>query len=171
MKVHALRLCVVFMLTLPLFAADKKASAGQQTVTVWTADSIPWEPTNPDGTKDAILEGDPSLKGKPYTYAFFIPAGYYEHHWHTAAARVAVLRGAIRVALGDHLDKSNMQTFAAGTYFIVPANVEHSMGAETDTVIIGTAIGPWKTHHHGESGAMSASSHDKSHHQNAAAQK
>jgi hypothetical protein len=30
---------------------------------------------------------------------------------------------------------------------LVPADVEHTMGADVDTIIIGTAIGPWKTHH------------------------
>jgi len=29
----------------------------------------------------------------------------------------------------------------------VPANVEHSMAADEDTIVIGTATGPWSTHH------------------------
>jgi hypothetical protein len=32
-------------------------------------------------------------------------------------------------------------------FLFVPANVSHTMAADEDTIIIGTAFGPWHTHH------------------------
>jgi hypothetical protein len=31
--------------------------------------------------------------------------------------------------------------------------VKHSMGADIDTIIIGTAVGPWATHHNENHGS------------------
>lgn len=120
------------------------------TARVWDAKSIAWQNVYPDGTRWSVLEGDKDAPGKAFTYAFFIPAGYWEHHSHNQDARVAVISGALKVAIGPKLDKEGAKSYAAGTYLLVPANVEHTMGAEVDTIIVGTAMGPWKTHHDGE---------------------
>ena len=117
---------------------------------VWDAASIKWQETYADGTKYSLLEGDRNAPGKSFTYAFFIPAGYWEHHWHSQDARVAVLQGALRVSFGDKLDKENAKPYPVGTFLLVPANLQHTMGADVDTIIIGTAVGPWATHHHEE---------------------
>lgn len=62
-----------------------------------------WDPTHivrqnsyPDGTKWSILEGDKDATGKAFTYAAYIPAGYWEHHSHNQDARVAVISGALK---------------------------------------------------------------------------
>ncbi|HMH08190.1 MAG TPA: cupin domain-containing protein [Terriglobales bacterium] len=121
-----------------------------QSVTTWDAKTITWQRVDPDGTKWAVLEGDKDEPGKLFSYAFFIPAGYWEHHWHSQDARVAVIAGTLKVAIGDELDKEGAKSYPVGSYLLVPANVEHTMGADVDTIIIGTAAGPWKTHHHKE---------------------
>lgn len=112
----------------------------------WDARSIVWQRVDADGTKWSVLEGDKDAPGKAFTYAFFIPAGYWEHHSHNQDARVAVISGTLRLAIGHELDKAGAKPFPAGSYLLVPANVEHTMGADIDTIIVGTAIGPWKTH-------------------------
>jgi quercetin dioxygenase-like cupin family protein len=128
---------------------DKEAAAAKA-VQTWSAHNIVWQREDPDGTKWAVLEGDKDAPGKLFTYAFFLPAHYWEHHWHTQDARVAVIRGALKVAQGDKLDKKGAITYPAGSYLMVPAYVQHTMGADVDTIIIGTAVGPWKTHRHDE---------------------
>jgi quercetin dioxygenase-like cupin family protein len=119
-------------------------------VATWDAKTIQWQVIDNDGTKWAVLEGDKDAVGKQFTYAFFIPAGYWEHHWHTQDARVAVIQGALKVAQGNALDKEKAIAYPVGSYLFVPANAQHTMGADVDTIIIGTAKGPWKTHHHEE---------------------
>lgn len=121
---------------------------GQTTaVKTWNADNIAWQRTDTDGTKWAVLEGNKDEAGKTFTYAFFLPAGHWEHHFHNQDARVAVVSGALKVAVGPELDKQGAQTYPVGSFLYVPANVQHTMGADVDTICIGTAVGPWKTHY------------------------
>ena len=121
--------------------------AAQQPMT-WTASSIEWQETYADGTRYSVLEGRRDVPGQAFTYPFFIPRGYWEHHWHSSDARVVVVSGALRVAYGDRLDREHAVTLPAGTFALVPANQQHTMGADEDTIVIGTAVGPWKTHRH-----------------------
>ena len=148
MRTAILTFIIAFTL---LAAAQDGRVAGTQSY-AWTATNIKWQEEYPDGTKYSLLEGSRDIPGNAFTYAFFIPAGYYEHHWHSSDARVAVLSGALRVGYGESLDKSRMQSYGVGSFLLVPANMKHSMGAETDTIIIGTALGPWSTHHNHEHG-------------------
>jgi quercetin dioxygenase-like cupin family protein len=128
------------------------ASAQTKTAQAWDENNIKWQEINPDGTKYSVLEGRRDLPGQSFTYAFFIPAGYWEHHWHTQDARVAVIKGALRVSFGETLDKIHAQSYPVGSFLLVPANVKHTMGADVDTIIIGTAVGPWSTKHNAEQG-------------------
>lgn len=132
----------------PAKAKASTTASKAKSAQTWNADSIVWQREDSDGTKWAVLEGDKDAPGKTFTYAFFLPAGYWEHHWHTQDARVAVIKGALRVAEGDTLDKAGAKSYPVGSYLYVPANVPHTMGADVDTIIIGSAQGPWKTHHH-----------------------
>jgi len=119
-------------------------------VKTWDPGNIVWQSADPDGSKWAVLEGDKDAPGKAFTYAFLVPAGHWEHHSHNQDARVAVISGALKVSVGRTLDKAGAKTYSVGSFLYVPANVEHTMGAEVDTICIGTAVGPWKTHHDGE---------------------
>ena len=54
----------------------------------WNLESLEWQDIGVDGTKYALLEGRRDLPGEGFTYAFFIPAGFWDPaHWHTADAR------------------------------------------------------------------------------------
>ena len=126
------------------------AFAQSPVVKTWDPGNIIWQSTDPDGSKWAVLEGDKDASGKAFTYAFLVPAGHWEHHSHNQDARVAVISGALKVAVGPTLDKTGATTYPVGSFLFVPVNVEHTMGAEVDTICIGTAMGPWKTHHDAE---------------------
>ena len=112
----------------------------------WSPDTIPWQPANPDGTRFALLEGVRDRAGVPFTYAFFIPAGVWDGpHSHKATARVVVARGRLRLGYGKRMDKVAASEFPVGSIVIVPAGAVHFDGAAEDTIIIGTAVGPWST--------------------------
>jgi len=128
-------------------SADRGAAKKPQ---AWDAKSIEWQQVDPDGTKSALLEGRRDVPGEAFTYAVFIPACYHEHHWHSADARVAVIQGALKVSFGETLDLEHARAYPAGSFLLVPANVKHTMAADEDTILIGTAVGPWSTHRHGE---------------------
>ena len=112
----------------------------------WTPETIPWQRTNPDGTRFALLEGVRDKTGVPFTYAFFIPAGVWDApHRHAATARVVVAKGKLHLGLGESMDKARATVFPTGSIVIVPANAAHFDGSDEDTIIIGTAVGPWST--------------------------
>lgn len=111
----------------------------------FTPDAIPWEPPDSDGTRFAVLEG--SREGEsPFSYAFYIPAGFWDGpHAHTAGARVVVAKGELRLGYGRTLTKGDADRFVAGSFLHVPAGAVHFDGAEEDTIIVGSAVGPWAT--------------------------
>ncbi|MEZ0492978.1 cupin domain-containing protein [Kineococcus sp. TBRC 1896] len=112
-----------------------------------TVDDIAWERTNPDGTRSATLVGTRE-PGKTFTYAFFIPAGVWDRpHAHTADAHLVVARGELRLGYGDVFDRDTAVRHPTGSFLHVPAGAVHFDGAEQDTVLIGTAVGPWSTDH------------------------
>lgn len=112
----------------------------------WNPDAIAWQRVNPDGTKFALLEGTRDTAGVAFSYAFFIPAGVWDAaHSHMATARVFVARGTLRLGYGNRLAKDRAVAYPAGSYLVVPAGARHFDGSDVDTIIIGTAVGPWST--------------------------
>ena len=64
-----------------IFVLANTLAFGQSpTVQTWNPANIVWQRTDADGTKWAVLEGDKDAPGKAFTYAFFLPAGHWEHH-------------------------------------------------------------------------------------------
>ena len=129
-----------------LIAVVLLAAPAASTPQAWSPDTIPWQPPNPDGTRFALLEGVRNRAGVPFTYAFYIPAGVWDSpHHHAATARVVVAKGKLKLGYGTAMDKGRAQAFSAGSVLIVPAGAAHFDGADEDTIIIGTAVGPWTT--------------------------
>jgi hypothetical protein len=131
-------LLTALLLASPALAADRPQG--------WTPDSIPWQRTNPDGTRFALREGRRDTAAEPFSYAFFIPAGVWDGpHSHSQTARVFVARGTLWLGYGNRLDRSKARAFPAGSYVLVPAGAVHFDGSDRDTMIIGTASGTWST--------------------------
>jgi quercetin dioxygenase-like cupin family protein len=116
-----------------------------RTGAAFSLDDIPREPAAPDGTRSATLAGDRS-PGTLFSYAFAIPAGVWDHpHSHPADAHLVVARGELRLGYGPVLAPEAAARYPAGSFLRVPAGAVHFDGAEEDTVLIGTAVGPWST--------------------------
>jgi quercetin dioxygenase-like cupin family protein len=108
-------------------------------------DEIRWERLRPDGTRAATLWGSREA-GRSFAYAFSVPAGVWDApHSHSAEAWIVVVRGELRLGYGPTLDRSAATAYPVGSFLRVPADAVHFDGAEVDTVIIGTAVGPWAT--------------------------
>lgn len=123
----------------------------------WMIDSIPWQTSGANGTKYALLEGKRDEAGVPFSYAFFIPAGVWDRpHYHSATARVFVAKGTLRIGYGPTMDKGKATAYPAGSYVVVSAGAVHFDGSDEDTLIIGTAIGPWSTTYRDGSSPASA---------------
>lgn len=108
-------------------------------------DDIPWEITHGDGTRSATLVGTRDA-GVTFSYAFFIPAGVFDApHTHLADAHLHVARGELRLGYGTAFDPDHTSVFPAGSFLFVPRGAVHFDGAFDDTILIGTATGPWNT--------------------------
>src|SRR6266576_5363581 len=145
-----------FLLMLVLSFTMAAAPPAKQTTTpqqsekapqAWDAKTIVWQKVDPDGTKWAVLEGRTDAPGEAFTYAAFVPAGFHDFHAHGTDARVAVVQGVLKVSFNETPDLDHLKSYPVGTFLFVPANLKHTMAADEDTIIIGTAIGPWHTEH------------------------
>jgi hypothetical protein len=125
----------------------------------WNPDNIVWQQVNRDGTRFALLEGVRDKPGVPFTYAFFIPAGVWDApHSHAATVRVFVACGTLSLGYGKAMEPRKSRDFPAGSILLVPAGAMHFDGATRDTIIIGTAIGPWSTDYRDRKAPPSAGS-------------
>jgi quercetin dioxygenase-like cupin family protein len=112
----------------------------------WSPSAIAWQRVNPDGTRFALLEGVRDTAGVAFSYAFFIPAGVWDGaHHHSADARIFVAQGTLVLGYGDKMDRSKARAYPKGSFLLVPAGAVHFDGSDEDTVIFGTAVGPWAT--------------------------
>lgn len=137
------------MLRRLIFAASLAANLSahaEDSPASWDIASITWQNLAANGSKYALLEGDRDKEGGLFTYAFFIPAGLWDMpHFHSSTARVFVASGALKLGYGDRLDKRSSREFKAGSLVVVPKGAVHFDGADSDTIIIGVASGPWHT--------------------------
>src|SRR5262245_26354923 len=68
----------------------------------------------PPGAKMAVLEGDPTKEGW-FVVRFQFPEGYHiPPHTHPKTERVTVISGALYLATGESLDRSNAKKLSAG---------------------------------------------------------
>ncbi len=118
----------------------------QSTHVIVPADKVQWGPAPPalpPGAQISVLEGDPGAKG-PVTLRLKFPADYaVPPHWHSMAERVTVLSGALRVGMGDKLDRQASQTLNPGGYVSLPGNMHHFAWTTTPTVVQISLEGPF----------------------------
>jgi len=136
---------IAIAVNLVLFAAP--AAEPTKAPQAWDVKSIVWQKIDADGSKWAVLEGRSDAPGEAFTYAAFFPAGFHDFHAHGTDARVAVVQGVLKVSFGGTSDLEHLKAHSVGSFLYVPANVKHTMAVDEDTIIIGTATGPWHTDH------------------------
>jgi len=114
---------------------------------LYSPTSIEWKPgpeAIPAGAKMAVLEGDPTKEG-PFVVRFQFPEGYHiPPHTHPKTERVTVISGALYLATGESLDRSNAKRLSAGSFGYWPAGMKHAGWSEEETVIQLHGIGPWQ---------------------------
>ena len=97
------------------------------------------------GVSRRNLVGDP-LKPGPFKFQLKIPAGSRRAaHRHSIDVQVKVLSGAIFIIIGEPIEPSRAQRFAAGTTFVVPAQAWHEEWWDEETVLEAEGVGPMET--------------------------
>jgi hypothetical protein len=110
----------------------------------------PWQDISADGTRYTLLEGSKEDAVGGFSYLLQLPAGVWDRpHWHTGPARLLVLRGELRLGLGERFEPLQTLRYPVGSVLMVPAGEVHFDGCEEETLIFGVAQGPWATHYVG----------------------
>jgi len=95
------------------------------------------------GVMAAVLAGDPSKAGSPYTVRLKIPAGVkVAPHTHGDTENVTVISGTLMVGVGTKFDAAHMTALPPGSFVSIPAGLPHFAMAKGDTVLQVTGTGP-----------------------------
>jgi len=135
---------------LALALADRgepEAAAPRNPGAMVTPEEVEWRPGPPKlppGALVAVLEGDPSKPGLPYTFRAKLPDGYsVPPHWHPMDEHITVIRGTILLGMGTEFDPAKLRELPAGSYARLPQNEPHFNRYRGETVIQLHGIGPY----------------------------
>ena len=111
-----------------------------------SANGNQWQPHKSiPGVLRRDLVGDTSRPG-PFKYQLKITAGTrVAAHQHSTDVQVKVLSGSMFIIIGEPLESSRAQRFAAGSGFVVPAHAWHDEWWEEETVLEAEGVGPMVT--------------------------
>ena len=128
-----------------IFNADAAPAAADQHV-AFDASKVTWgdaPPALPAGTKLAVVSGDPSQAGPFIIRVQFQSGARIPPHWHPTTENVTVLSGTMAVGMGETWDDAKLQTFSAGSFVSLPAEMRHYATAKTAATIQVHGIGPF----------------------------
>jgi len=141
-------------ISLSLAQADKnkgkKALTGsaQQPHTMVMPNDLKWGPAPPAlpaGAQIAVLSGNPSKAGEPFTFRLKTPDGYkVMPHWHPTDENVTVLEGTFAMGIGEKFDQAAAREMPAGSFARMPKGVRHYAWSKGEAVIQVHGVGPFE---------------------------
>lgn len=112
-----------------------------------TPDEMKWGPAPPalpPGAEMAVISGDPSKAGIPFTIRAKFPDGYkVPPHWHPTDENVTVIQGTINIGMGSKFDESAGKQLTAGSYALMPKRMRHFAWASGETIVQIYGTGPF----------------------------
>jgi quercetin dioxygenase-like cupin family protein len=131
--------------------AKQHAAGHTRAHVIVTPDQIKWgpgPPALPPGAQLAVLEGDPSKAGVPFTIRAKFPDGYrVPPHWHPTDEKVVVVQGSLGVGVGNKFDQSAGHLLPTGSYASMPKGLRHYAWAVGETEIQISGIGPFEVNY------------------------
>jgi uncharacterized protein DUF4437 len=149
-------LVLLAAVSLSLARADKNKGMKAQTMTgragqshtLVTPNEIKWGPGPsflPAGAQMAVLDGDPSKAGRPFTLRLKMPDGYkVPPHWHPVDENVTTLEGVIMMGVGEKFDQAATHEMPVGAYAKMPKGLRHYASARGETTIQVHGVGPFE---------------------------
>lgn len=109
--------------------------------------TIQWGPAPavlPPGAQFAVMQGDPSKEGQPFTVRLRLPDGYLlPPHTHPTEEDVTILSGTFLAGMGPSVVESDLRPFGRGDFAAIPGNHAHYARARGETIVQVNAIGPF----------------------------
>ncbi|MGH2375516.1 MAG: cupin domain-containing protein, partial [Gemmatimonadales bacterium] len=107
---------------------------------------IAWQPAPPalpPGAESALLAGNPSESGQ-FTIRVRLPVNYrVPPHWHSVDEYVTLLSGTLCIGTGERTDFQHGTCVGAGTFFVMPAKLAHSLWTHGPVEYELHAVGPF----------------------------
>ena len=118
---------------------------GAKSAAMFTPGDVKWGPgpkSLPPGAGAAVLEGDPTKKGL-FVMRLKLPAGYkVAAHTHPRQERITVISGKFQLGHGGKFDEAKLQDLEQGSFFSMPAGMQHFARAAEETVVQLNGEGP-----------------------------
>ncbi|MEP6766036.1 MAG: cupin domain-containing protein [Gemmatimonadaceae bacterium] len=96
------------------------------------------------GAQMAVVQGDPSVAGAPFTIRLRMPDGYkIAPHTHPTDENVTVIDGTFKVGMGNTFDETAMVAVQRSGFVSAPALHAHYAKTVGATTVQVTAIGPF----------------------------
>lgn len=123
-------------------------AVAQDSMHATEAASLEWAPADVEGFDPgmmiAVIHGDPSAAGEPYTLRLRFPDGYqFPAHWHPVAEHLTVISGTFHLAM-EGSETGPLNTYQPGDYLYIPAEMAHSGGATGETIVQLHGVGPFE---------------------------
>src|SRR5262245_38145107 len=127
---------------------DQQAHSSHVMLNADDAKYGPAPPALPPGAQLAVLDGDPSKAGTPFTMRAKFPNGYkVPPHWHPTDENITVIQGALMIGMGEKFNEAAAQELRAGGFAKMPQGVRHYAWAKGETVVQVHAIGPFEVNY------------------------
>ena len=138
--------CASALVALVLLAGAATPALAKEDHVMVTPDQIKWGPApdvRPKGAQLAVIYGDPRKEGL-FAMRLKFPAGYkIAPHTHPTIESVTVISGTLKLGMGETADPAKLQALPAGSYFVFPPSTAHFAGADDETVVQISTVGPW----------------------------
>ena len=149
-RLRLILLVSAVLIGISLAIAQSKKPVSKQGPAHHTAlapEELKWGPAPPGlpaGAELAVVSGDPSKAGLPFTMRAKFPDGYkVPPHWHPTDENVTVIQGTINLGTGDKFDESAAKALPAGSFAMMPKAMHHFAWATGETIIQIHGTGPF----------------------------
>ena len=147
MKVRDLAVSVAAAIAVPLvamsLAAQTKKDEAPSHKIVHYGD-LKWTPIM-KGCDLAPVAGDSSAEGAPFVLRIRCTAGTkVPAHWHPSDEYVTVLKGTMRVGMGEAFDEKKLEAMNTGNFTLIAKEMRHFADCPNECIVQVHGMGPFK---------------------------